>query len=164
VAIETPIAGHYSATYNAVADGYTESGFELEQTVKQELSNESDAYGESTIDWVYRGGDAFLTWDSKVYKIGSTAPFWPWGALGVMATTLAPIGRLASAVAQAMVLTATANTPAAATPATLTASKSLLAPNFSGKLLFNSKLRRVPVRLQLLPSESAGTITWFALT
>lgn len=164
MAIETPIAGHYSATYNAVGVGYTETGFELEQTVKQEVSNESDAFGESTIDWVYRGGDAFLTWDSKVYKAGSTAPFWPWGALGVMATAAAPIGRLASAVAQAMVLTATAGTPASATPATLTASKSLLAPNFSGRLLFNSKLRRVPVRLQLLPGETTGTVTWFTLT
>lgn len=164
MAIEAPIAGHYNATYNAVGVGYTEAGFELEQTLKQEVVDESDAYGGSTIDYVYRGGDCFLQWDAKVYKAGSYAPFWPWGTLGVMATSAAPIGRLASLVAQAMVLTATANTPAAASPATLTASKAILAPNFNGRLLYNSKLRRVPARLQLLPSEAAGTITWFAQT
>jgi hypothetical protein len=164
MAIESPVAGHYTGTYNAVGVGYTTNGFELEQTVKQEVINDTDAYGESTIDWIYRGGDCYLMWASKVYKAGSIAPFWPWGALGVMLTSAAPMGRLASAVATAMVLSAVANTPAASTPASLTASKSLLAPNQSGKLLYTSKLREVPVRLQILPTEASGTVTWFTMT
>lgn len=127
------------------------------------MIDESDAYGNATIDYIYRGGNCYCQFDSKAYKAGSTSPFWPWGAMGVMVTTAAPIGRLASAVASAFVLTAVANTPAAAAPATLTATKAILAPNFSGDLLFNSKLRRVPVRLQFLPYVSTDTI-WFALT
>lgn len=124
----------------------------------------SDAYGESSIDFVYRGGDVFLQFASKAYKAGSTAPFWPWGSLGVMLTAAAPLGRLASAVAAATVLAATANTPAAAAPATLTGSLSILAPNSNLRLMFDSRLRLVPVRLILLPSNNAGTVTWFTTT
>lgn len=124
----------------------------------------SDQYADSLIDLLYRGGDCSITFTSKAYKAGSIAPFWPWGALGVMATAAAPIGRLASDVAKAFVLTSTANTPAAAAPATLTASLAILAPNSPARLLFNSKLRQVPIKLQCLPSLSSGTVTWFTQT
>jgi hypothetical protein len=92
------------------------------------------------------------------------AAFWPWGSLGVIFTAAAPIARLASAVAAAMVLTSTANTPAAASPASLTGSLSILAPNYPGSLLFDSRLREVPVRLALLPSVNSGTGTHFTTT
>lgn len=163
MALDTLIAGHYTGTYNSVSVGITRQGFELQQMLRQEVIAESDAYGESTIDYVYRGGDCYLQYLCRAYKAGSTTPFWPWGSLGVMATSAAPMGRLASAVAAATVLTSVANTPAAAAPATLTATLSILAPNFDGKLLYDSRLREVPVRLQLLPYTSAGTI-WFSLT
>ena len=162
--LETLVAGPYAGTYNAVSVGLTEGGFELTQTSKAEMVDESDAYGATTLDWVYRGGDAFLQFTSKAYKAGSITPFWPWGAMGVGHTTAAPLSRLASDVAAPAVLTAAANTPAASAPATLTASKSILAPNFDGKLLYHSKLRTVPVRLQLLPSVSGGTMTWWTQT
>lgn len=164
MALDTFVVGRYAGTYNAVDVGITENGYETTLELKQENIDESDAYGAALLDYVYRGGNCSLEFDSKAYKAGSKTPFWPWGAWGGMATTAAPIGRLASAVASAMVLTAAANTPAAAAPATLTASKAILSPGFSGKLLYNSKLRRVPVKLCMLPSDSTGTVTWFAET
>ena len=164
MALDTLIAGAYTATFNAVSVGITRQGFELSMTGKHEMIDESDAFGLTTIDTVYRGGDCFLQWTSRAYKAGSYAPFWPFGALGVISTTAAPISRLGSSIAQATVLTAVANTPAAAAPATLTASLAILAPNFDGKLLFDSRLREVPVRQQLLPSLSSGTLSWFTTT
>lgn len=161
---DTLIAGAYTGTYNSVAVGPTQKGFELSQSFKTELIDETDQWGLTVIDAVYRGGEAFLQFESRTYKAGATTPFAPWGALGVVATTTAPIGRLASNVAAATVLTAVANTPAAAAPASLTASLSLLAENFDGKLLFDSRLRNVPVRLRLYPGLSGGTLTWFTLT
>lgn len=161
--MDTLIAGAYTGTYNAVAVGFTQKGFELAQTFKLELIDETDVYGLTTIDAVYRGGDAFIQFESRTYKAGATTPFAPWGALGTISTTAAPIGRLASAVASATVLTAVANTPAAAAPASLTASLSILAENFDGKLLFDSRLRNVPVRLRLYPSGTSPLI-WFTLT
>lgn len=160
----TFIDGAYAGTYNAVAIGMTEDGYDLIQALAEEVIGESDVFGGSLMDYIYRGGAVQLRCDSKEYAAGSTAPFWPWGALGTMRTPSAPIGRLASNVAQAVVLTATANTPAAASPATLTGSKSILAPGQQGTLKFTSKLRRVPIFLQLLPTDTTGTTIWFSTT
>ncbi len=161
MALDTFIAGRYAGTYNAVDVGITEQGYEIQQEAKAQAIEESDAYGQSIIDLVYRGGNVFLQFESKAYKAGSLTPFWPWGSLGVMGV----IGRLASNVAAAMLLTATAGTPAAAAPATLTGTSSILAPNNPARLLFNSVLRTVPVRLLVLPYDSGGgVIKWFVTT
>lgn len=164
MALDSLVAGAYTATWNAVAVGLTRQGFELSMQTKAEMIDETDQFGMTTIDWIYRGLDAFLQFTCRAYKAGSTGPFWPWAALGQVRTALLPIGRLASDVAQAVVLTATSATPAASSPASLTGSKSLLAPNFDGRLLFDSRLREVPIRLQLLPSDSTGTTTVFTTT
>lgn len=171
MALDVFVAGRYTNAYNSVDVGISTDGVELQQDSAAEFIDRTDAYGDSIIDWVYRGGNVFLQYEAKAYKAGSITPFWPWGALGVMqavGTTPAPIGRLASDVAAATVLTALAGTPAASSPATLTASKSILAPNNPARLLFSSRLRTVPVRLQSLPTESvaSGTTTtrWFTTT
>ncbi|WP_020474929.1 hypothetical protein [Zavarzinella formosa] len=164
MALDTFIAGKYDGTYDAVAVGITDQGFELEQNSSAEMIEESDAYGATLIDWIYRGGSVNLQFLCKAYKAGSITPFWPWGALGVHSTVVAPISRLASDVATAVVLTATADTPAETAPASLTGSLAILAPNSPAKLLFNSKLRQVPVRLQLLPDVDDGTVSWFTIT
>lgn len=158
MALDTFIAGRYVGTYNAVDVGITENGYELQQDSAHQLVSPSDAYGDSVLDLVYRGGNVHLQFESKAYKSGSITPFWPWGALGAMGT----IGRLGSDVGAAMLLTATAGTPAATSPANLTANKSILAENFPARLLFSSVLRTVPVRLRCLPYDAgAGVIKWF---
>lgn len=163
MALDTFVAGRYTGAYNSVDVGITDQGYELEQSSSQEAIEESDAYGQSFIDGIYRGGNVFLQFTCKAYKAGSITPFWPWGALGIMSTSAAPIGRLASAVASSMVLSAVANTPAAAAPASLTIAKSILAANSPAKLLFNSKLRQVPVRLQAIPTIDTD-VKWFTTT
>lgn len=164
MALGTFIAGRYSATNNSVDVGITKDGYRLEQGSEAELLNETDAFGATLIDWVYRGGSVRLNFRSKEYKAGSLACFWPWGALGVLQTTSAPISRLASDVAVAFVLSSTANTPAAAAPASLTATKAILAPNVPAEILFDSRLREVPISLQLLPYVSSSSHIFFALT
>jgi hypothetical protein len=154
----TLIAGPYTGTYNSVDVGFTLDGFRYQQEYAAEVINQTDLFGEMIIDMVYRGGNAKLTYTSRSYKAGSISPFWPWGNLYTMFTSAAPIARLARNEAKAFVLTSTPNTPAAASPATFTASKSILAPGSGGELLFDSKVRNVPVTLQLLPYEN-GTGT-----
>lgn len=160
MALDTFVSGAYSSAYNSVSVGITQGGFELQQESRGEDIAESDVYGRTIIDSVYQGGNVYLQFESLAYKAGSISPFWPWSTLG----RLGIIGRLASDVAVAMVLTATAGTPAAAAPATLTGSKSILSANYNGRLLFHSRLRTVPVRLQLLPYDSGGNIIWFSTT
>lgn len=158
------IGGRYSATLNAVSLGITDEGYRLFKALKQEEIAGSDAYGDALLDYFYRGGDVTIQADSKEYAAGATNAFWQWGAIGQMTGTGSPIGRLASAVAQALVLTSTPATPAAATPATLTAPNAVLAPGQNGSLLFNSKLRRVPIFLAALPYTSGSSVLWFATT
>lgn len=141
-------------------------GYELEVTPKFELIDESDAYGMSVIDAIQRGADVFVQWNSREYKAGPIAAVWGslTGTAGQLATTAAPIGRLASDMSQALVLTSTANTPAASVPATLTATKALVANGWSTKLLFDSRLREVPMRMQFYPYTSGGGVVWFTQT
>lgn len=154
--LDTFVAGAYSGTYNSVAVGITQRGYRLLHNTYAELVNETDVYGQSIIDMVHRGADLSLIFECKAYKAGSLTPFYPWGTLGVLLATATPLGRLASNVAAALVLTSTANTPAAAAPASLTATLSILAPNSNLELLFTSLVRNVPNRLQILPADAGG--------
>lgn len=161
MALDTLIGGRYSAAYASVDVGISSEGWTLEMTPEVDNVAPSDAYGASVIDQFYRGGQCFLQGESMAYKAGSITPFWPWGALGAMGV----IGRLASDVAAAILLTSTPGTPAATSPATLTGSKSILAENSPNRLLFNSKLRTVPLRLRVLPVDvGGGVIKWVTTT
>lgn len=184
MALYSWIAGRYSATYNAVDTGIQNDGFRLRQEVHYEPIAESDHYGQSILDLIYRGGDVYVEFLAKVYgavtSVSAVSAFWPWGAgLGIMQTFQAnsngasplPIGRLAYDLNHPLVLDAILGTPAypssgAGVPGSLTCSRTALAPNFRGELLFNSRLRQVPVSLISLPTESTATnITttrWFS--
>lgn len=174
MALEAFVAGRYSNTYNSVDVGISDEGIVLQQDSAWEVINRSDAYGDSLIDGIYRGGNVFLMYDSKAFKAGAITPFWPWGAFGVMQVTgsgPSPLGRLASAVAAATVLTAIAgtayNTTNATAIASLTSSSTILAPNSPARLLFHTRLRQVPVRLVALPYETGTTTVttkWFTTT
>lgn len=145
----TFITGAYTGTLDAAALGIAQDGYEVTIEPKQTPINRSDVYGDMLLDTIYRGIDAFAQAEFMEYKTGTIA------AANQLNTTFglanAVIGRLGSDIADALVLTATANTPAAAAPASLTASKAILAPNHNPRLLFNSLLRTVPIRWQLLP-------------
>jgi|GEM_PF-2731717 len=168
--LATFISGAYTGVYNAVAIGPTDGGYEINHEVKQENIDKSDVYGDTLLDYVYRGGN--VTCDFQAKTVGTAAGnfsnmaiLWPFAANAYTASAAAtPIGRLASDIAKTFVLTATANTPAATTPATLTSTAAIIAPGYNTKLLFDSKLRQLPLRLQFLPVVSGATIIWMTQT
>jgi hypothetical protein len=157
------VSGAFTSSWNAVSPGITEDGYDLRHETREELVDSSDIYGDALIDFIQRGGRVICSMMFKEYKAGSLAPFWPWGggALGVMATTLKPLGDLASNIAKAWVLTSVAGTPAAAAPATHTATLAILAPGFQGSWKYAPRLRKIPVELVYLPSVASGTVKWF---
>lgn len=164
------LSGAYAGAYNAVAIGPTDGGYEISHEVKQENIDKSDVFGDTLLDYVWRGGN--VTCDFTAKTVGSAAGnysnvaiLWPFG--GTQATLMAaatPIGRLASDIASAFVLTSTANTPAAATPATLTCTKAIIAPGYNTKMLYTSQLRQLPLRLQFLPTLNAGIVSFYTTT
>lgn len=174
MALGSFVAGRYSGTYNAVDVGMTRDGYEVEQDADIDEIGETDAWGASVIDGIWRGGNCFMQFNSEEYKAGSLGAFWPYGnavaaGAGVLGTLLntagtTPIGTLASVLAKSMVLTVTPGTPAVGTVNTLTALLALLAKNYNGKLLFTSKLREVPVRLRLYPGTTGGITSFFTTT
>lgn len=161
---ETLICGEYTATYNSVALGIFEGDAglpTLQQQSKAEPVANTSKYGKSTIDAIGQGADWFLQFVCLEYKAGPLAAFWPFnatrGRMGV-------IGRLYYDLSLPIVLTAIAGTPAAATPATLTATRAILAPGYNTQLVFGPTLRKVPIRLQLLPYDAGGSIVWYTET
>lgn len=163
MSLGTFIVGAYTGTLSSVALGITEEGFEVQWEPKVDLINKSDVFGDALLDMIYRGCDWFVQSEFKEYKAGPLAASLPWGAgvLGVQGI----IGRLASNVGTALVLTSTAGTPAVATPATLTAASAILAPNSNPRAQFNSRLRTLPVRMVALPQDvGSGVIKSLTLT
>lgn len=162
MALGTFIAGAYTMTWNSVALGIQRGEQEspsLEfQAFMEEIRN-TDAYGRMLLDGIYLGGDYTFSCFCKEYKAGPIAAMWPFGTFGVAGV----IGRLMTDLAQSLVLTSVTGTPAVATPASLTATKTLLAPNFPVKLLYGPTLREVPLRLNLYPIDSSG-IKWLTQT
>lgn len=181
MAIAQVVAGAYTSSYNAIGItgenplfgsvagfGFNdENGFELEQQTHGEMVDRSDLYGQSLLDWVHQGGSVFITFTCMTFQNRTDAiknVFYPWAPFGVMADAAIPIGRLASNVAQELILTAVPSTPAAtAGPLTMTAPKAILPPNTNSRLMFSTRVRRVPCRLALLPwqTNAGGTVRWW---
>lgn len=143
------IGGRYAGTYAASGMGITRDGWDLALNPKGELINQSDAYGQTLLDFFHAGCDVDLIGQGLEYP-SMLSPAWPFGTYGTMGI----IARLGSAIAAAIVLTATTGTPAASTPATLTASRAIIAPGSQTMLKHSSKLREVPIRWNCLPSDA----------
>ncbi len=149
--LDSFIAGRCTLTYGGSDCGPSQQGWEIQQDSGIDPINETDAWGLSMVDWVYRGGNVFVMGLSKTYKTGTITSFWPYAVLGDGGV----IGRLASDIAQAAVLTGTPGTPASGTSETATLS--LLAPNSPASILYDSRVRNMPIRFQVLYD---GT-SWF---
>lgn len=164
VGSETLVAGGYTATWNSVALGIFEGDSGLptnEHTVAAEDVGNTSAYGKTVIDFIYQGANWFSSFTCLEYKSGPKSAFWPYNAtLGRLGT----IGVLGYSLAQALVLTAITGTSASSSPATLTASKAILLPGFSSRIVFGPTLRKVPIRMRLLPYDSGGNVVFFTET
>lgn len=163
MALETFAVGPYAGTWSAASLGITEGGYTITHDQKAEAIEESDLYGATMLDFIWRGANVFCDFTVLAFTKGSPVltPFV--AGLYTVWSTAKPVGTLASDNAAALVLTATANTPAATTgPATLTANKAIVAPNFSTAHLYDSRLRKLPLRMQFIPYSSTNII--FATT
>ena len=153
----TFVAGAYTGTYNAVAMGLTKEGFRLRFQFLKRLIDRSDQYGDTILDAVWRGVNVNLTLQAIEYKSGSYTPAFPYAALGVLGV----IGRLDSNLAQAVVLTATTGTPAAAAPATWTGSKCIIGENNNVEWVYDSSNREIPIGFRVYPYDASGSVKFW---
>jgi hypothetical protein len=190
MALDTFIAGRYSGAYGPTGSlvdvGLTGQGYEIQQDSELDDIGETDMFGMTVIDAIFRGGNCHIQFESLTYKAGSLTCYWPYGGalggvgvLGTLWDTTAlnggiPPGQLASNIAMIFTLSPTTGTPALPTaagggfPKSLTANLALLAKNNNARLLFNSKLRTVPIRMRLYPYTTGTSpnfkYVWFTTT
>lgn len=164
--ITNPVAGAYTGTLNSVALGImNDDGFVLTFQPHADLINDTDQYRRTLIETIYAGIDWRLRYRTKEWNAGMQGAFAQYGAQGTNPApgmSLGVIGRKGSAISQALVLTAVAGTPAATSPATLTASQALLAPESNIDMKFTAAVREVPIEHVLLPystTTGGGTFT-----
>lgn len=145
------VAGAYRATYNALALGQTEDGFEFDYgQVAEEIV--SDIF-RGRQDGVYQGIDLVIrTVLTELTAAGIQSLTWPWHTtLGHSGVT----GRLWSTMAKPLVLTACAGTTA--TPGTITIPKALIGTDRINTK-YNNAQRKLPVTIISIPTPENGSL------
>jgi len=152
----TFVAGPYTVTYDGDSLGILEDAAPLD-ILNSQIEITGDNEGDTIQDTITRGNRLYLEMVLQEFDAaGAAAAFWPWSAtFGV----LGQVGRLGTGIALPLVLTAVAGTTA--TPATITCSKALLAPNFNVRTLIGTRLRQVPIRFLLFPYTHSGAKKFF---
>lgn len=170
-----PVSGPYIGTWNGASlgtqndDGYVLLG----QYTGQEV-NQSDAYGMTLVEAIWRGLNWRLRFRGLEFnKPGILAALQAFGSSGAAATTFTPtlanVGDRYSKFAQSLVLTAVLGAYPPTMPATLTALSAIIAPQSNVDLLMTSKVREAPLEMVLLPysaviSSSNNISTSFTTT
>jgi len=163
-----PISGPYLGTWQAFPFGtLDDDGYRISCVVQGQEINESDAYGMTLVEAIYRGQNwrvriNGLEWNktgqlTALQMFGSsqagTTP--PLAAATGLTPVLANIGDRWTKFCQPMVLTAILGNPPT-TPQSLTATNAGLAPQQETQWMKTSKLRNMPLEFVLLPYQLAG--------
>lgn len=152
-------AGSGTPFLNNLTDlGCIEEGFTLEITPSVDPIR-CDSYGDAIVDGVYRAGNMYLDFVlNEAEKDAVQSIFWPFGTLGEVGVP----GKLLSDFSQNLQLEAVSGTAAASGDFNyISTTAAILAPNYPLRILFSSRLRNIPIRLQLLPFEYSTTKYFF---
>lgn len=140
-----------------------DDGYVIRATFQGQEVAESDAYGLTLIEAIYRG----MNWRCRIQglefnRTGLLALLQMFGQTGSTSTltpTLANIGDRWSKFCQSMVFTATLGNPPTM-PQTQTALLAGLAPQEQTEYMMTSKMREMPMELVFLPySAVVGSLT-----
>lgn len=129
---------------------------------------ETDTYGRTLVDQIFLGTNVTFDLECKEYKAGPLRALQPWtatqlAATGASALSLGTIGVLASGIDGVLILTAASGTPASSSPASLTATHTIIHESFDIQWLFGPNHRKIPLRFRVLPYSSSG-IKYFTTT
>ncbi len=159
-----PVSGPYIGLWAGFALGtQSDDGFVLKGTYQGQEINQSDAYGQTLMEAIWRGlnwrvGLRGLEWN----KPGILASMQAFGSTGPAATSFTPtlqsIGDRYSKFSQTLLLTSILGAYPPTLPSTLTALSAIVAPQTNVEYLMTSKMREAPFEFVLLPySAVLGT-------
>jgi hypothetical protein len=160
-----PISGPYVGTMSALVIGtLNDDGYELAATIQGQEINETDAYGMTLVEAIYRGQNWRLRMRGLEWKAGLLAILHGFGAqaalaAGLLGPTLEHIGDRWTKFCSSLVLTAILGNPPTA-PQSLTALSAAVAPQQQSVFNLTSKMRELPLEMVLLPYSAAiGSLT-----
>ena len=175
MALVTVIAGRYSGTYTVPAGAAVtlgilqDPGWRLSFTINWEKVNDTDAYGVALIEKILLGfSQVMLDFTCKEYTdrvLRAANPTGTTTATGVTTFRQGVVGRRGTDLAGAVILTATAGTPAASSPATATFTTVAIADNATVEWIFGPRHRRTPLRLEAIAYDGgSGAAEWWSAT
>lgn len=161
-----PVSGPYLGTYNGKTLGtQNDDGFQLLGSFTGQEVNQSDAYGMTLVEAIWRGVNWRLRFRGLEWnKTGILASMQAFGSTGDPSTTFTPtlsnIGNRYTLFAQPLVLTSVLGAYPPTFPQTLTAINSIVAPQSNVEYIMTSKVREAPFELVLLPYQAVvGSLT-----
>ena len=170
----TFVAGAYTGSYTKTGDtlrslGLTEKGFMLRWTYVTDDVDNTDSYGQGTlIEQFYQGVNVWIGGIFKEYTQGTLYAVGAYQTLiaptGVASFLLGTIGRAATNVGGPVVLTAVSGTPAASSPATLTAAMAIPDKGQQTEMLFGPTHRTIPFLFRIIPTTISSNATYFTTT
>lgn len=161
----TMVAGSYTASYTpsglALTDlGFTERGWMLRWSYNGDDVDNTDTYGQGTlIESFFNGLNMWIAGVFKEYKQGplyGVAPWQTFAPTGANSFLLGTIGRAATNVGGPIVLTSTAGTPAASSPATATFPMAIQDRGHNIEQLYGPTHRTTPFLFRIIPVSSSG--------
>ncbi len=163
-ALILPVSGPYVASFGGQPYGTNDdNGYELSCTIQGQEVAETDAFGLTLVEAIYRGqnwrcrlrGLEF----AKVGMLNTLQMFGQQGAAGTLTPLLANIGDRWSKFCQTLLLNAILGSPPTA-PQQITAMSAGFAPNSTSAFMMTSKVRELPLELVFLPyAASIGSQT-----
>lgn len=165
------VAGPYTVTWDSLPLGIMIGDADvptIEKTNKSVPIDRTDQYAHSTIDAIHMGFDCFFQMVFAEYLSGNIGTLSTGAALNPFGThqgIIGQVGRLYSLLYKSLVLTAVTGTSAATIgPATLTASKAIIAPNWNARWTFGPQHRTLPMRFQVFPDKVSADIVLYTFT
>lgn len=152
-----PVSGPYIGTWSGAALGtQNDDGFVLIGSYQGQEINQSDLYGMTLMEAIWRGLNWRLRFRGLEWnKPGILSALQAFGSSGAAATSFTPtlqsIGDRWSKFSQALVLTAVLGAYPPTLPTTLTALSAIIAPQSNVEHMMTSKMREAPLEMVLLP-------------
>jgi hypothetical protein len=165
-ALILPISGPYVSTWDGLSLGVQDdNGYEFSVTIQGQEANETDQFGMTLVEAIYRGQNWRMRNRGLEWKTGLLAAlqmFGMTGAAGTLTPYLSNIGARWTAFCQPLVLTAILGNPPT-TPQTITATNAGIAPNSQSAFNGTSKLRELPLEFCLIPYSAVIGSQTFAI-